>query len=102
MHVGLSVIFQNPGETKPDRDIYAEELVLAKQAEPLGFDSIWSVEHHFTDYTMCPNVFQFLTYMAGCTEKIQLGSMIHFVRSRKSHCRKPNISNADTLDSGSS
>ena len=76
MHVGLSVIFQNPGETKPDRDIYAEELVLAKQAEPLGFDSIWSVEHHFTDYTMCPNVFQFLTYMAGCTEKIQLGSMV--------------------------
>lgn len=76
MHVGLSVIFQNPGGTKPDRDIYAEELVLAKQAEPLGFDSIWSVEHHFTDYTMCPNVFQFLTYMAGCTEKIQLGSMV--------------------------
>ena len=76
MHVGLSVIFQNPGETKLDRDIYAEELVLAKQAEPLGFDSIWSVEHHFTDYTMCPNVFQFLTYMAGCTEKIQLGSMV--------------------------
>ncbi len=76
MHVGLSVIFQNPGESKPDRDVYAEELVLAKQAEPLGFDSIWSVEHHFTDYTMCPNVFQFLTYMAGCTEKIQLGSMV--------------------------
>ena len=76
MHVGMSVIFQNPGETKPDRDIYAEELALAKQAEPLGFDSIWSVEHHFTDYTMCPNVFQFLTYMAGCTEKIQLGSMV--------------------------
>ncbi|MFT7653072.1 MAG: alkanesulfonate monooxygenase SsuD [Limisphaerales bacterium] len=76
MHVGMSVIFQNPGETKPDRDVYAEELALAKQAEPLGFDSIWSVEHHFTDYTMCPNVFQFLTYMAGCTEKIQLGSMV--------------------------
>lgn len=76
MHVGLSVIFQNPGETKPDRDVYAEELYLAKQAEPLGFDSIWSVEHHFTDYTMCPNVFQFLTYMAACTQKIQLGSMV--------------------------
>ena len=25
-------------------------------AEPLGFDSVWGVEHHFTDYTMCPDV----------------------------------------------
>ncbi len=76
MHVGMSVIFQNPGELKPDHQVYAEDMVLARQAEPLGFDSIWSVEHHFTDYTMCPNVFQFLTYMAGCTNKIQLGSMV--------------------------
>ncbi len=76
MHVGLSVIFQNPGEAKPDHQVYAEDLILARQAEPLGFDSIWSVEHHFTDYTMCPSVFQFLTYMAGCTQKIQLGSMV--------------------------
>lgn len=76
MHVGLSVIFQNPGDLKPDHEVYAQDMALAKQAEPLGFDSVWSVEHHFTDYTMCPNVFQFLTYMAGCTEKIQLGSMV--------------------------
>ena len=38
--------------------------------------SLWSVEHHFTDYTMCPDVFQFLSYMAGCTSSIQLGSMV--------------------------
>ncbi|MEL7158278.1 MAG: LLM class flavin-dependent oxidoreductase [Actinomycetota bacterium] len=76
MHVGMSVIFQNPGETVPDSQIYAQDLALARLAEPLGFDSIWSVEHHFTDYTMCPDVFQFLTYMAACTEKIQLGSMV--------------------------
>ncbi len=76
MHVGMSVIFQNPGEKVPDSQIYAQDLALARLAEPLGFESIWSVEHHFTDYTMCPDVFQFLTYMAACTEKIQLGSMV--------------------------
>ncbi|OLB95210.1 MAG: alkane 1-monooxygenase, partial [Candidatus Rokubacteria bacterium 13_1_40CM_68_15] len=39
-------------------------------------DSIWGVEHHFTDYTMCPDVLQFLSYMAGRTERINLGSMV--------------------------
>jgi alkanesulfonate monooxygenase SsuD/methylene tetrahydromethanopterin reductase-like flavin-dependent oxidoreductase (luciferase family) len=34
------------------------------------------VEHHFTDYTMCPDVLQFLTYMAGRTKRAQLGSMV--------------------------
>ncbi len=76
MHVGMSVIFQNPGGAIPDSQVYAQDLALARQAEPLGFDSIWSVEHHFTDYTMCPDVMQFLTYMAACTENIKLGSMV--------------------------
>lgn len=76
MHVGMSVIFQNPGERIPDQQVYQQDLALALQAEPLGFDSVWSVEHHFTSYTMCPDVLQFLTYMAGATESIQLGSMV--------------------------
>jgi alkanesulfonate monooxygenase SsuD/methylene tetrahydromethanopterin reductase-like flavin-dependent oxidoreductase (luciferase family) len=72
----MSVVFQNPNAAREDRDVYRDELRLARQAEPLGFDSVWGVEHHFTDYTMCPDVLQFLTYMAGCTEHIQLGSMV--------------------------
>ena len=76
MHVGMSVIFQNPGGSLPDTQVYAQDLALAHQAEDLGFESIWSVEHHFTDYTMCPNVFQFLSYMAGRTTSIKLGSMV--------------------------
>ncbi len=76
MHVGMSVIFQNPGRRLPDAQVYAQDLALAHRAEDLGFESIWSVEHHFTDYTMCPNVFQFLSYMAGRTSTIRLGSMV--------------------------
>ena len=61
MHVGMSVIFQNPGRTRPDFEVYQEDIALADMAEPLGFESIWAVEHHFTDYTMCPDPLQFLT-----------------------------------------
>src|SRR6266498_1680976 len=76
MHVGTATIFQNPGRAHPDLEVYREELRLADLAEPLGFESIWGVEHHFTDYTMCPDVLQFLTYMAGRTERARLGSMV--------------------------
>jgi alkanesulfonate monooxygenase SsuD/methylene tetrahydromethanopterin reductase-like flavin-dependent oxidoreductase (luciferase family) len=76
MHVGMAAVFQNPGKARSDREVYTSELRLADLAEPLGFESIWGVEHHFTDYTMCPDVLQFLTYMAGRTTRAQLGSMV--------------------------
>ncbi len=76
MHVGMATIFQNPKRLRSDREVYRNELRLADLAEPLGFESIWGVEHHFTDYTMCPDVLQFLTYMAGRTTTAKLGSMV--------------------------
>ena len=76
MHVGMSTVFQNPGREKTDFQVYRDELRLADLAEPLGYQSIWGVEHHFTDYTMCPDVIQFLTYMAGRTQNALLGTMV--------------------------
>ncbi len=76
MHVGMGVIFQGQGEGRTDRNVYRNELHLGDLAEPLGFESLWGVEHHFTDYTMCPDVLQYLTYFAGRTRTIQLGSMV--------------------------
>ncbi len=67
MHVGVAMNFQNPGRRIPDSEVYANELKLADLVEPLGFDSIFGIEHHFTDYICCPDVTQFLTYMAGRT-----------------------------------
>ena len=76
MHIGMAVIFQGTGEGRTDRNVYRNELRLGDLAESLGFESLWGVEHHFTDYTMCPDVLQYLTYFAGRTNSIQLGSMV--------------------------
>jgi alkanesulfonate monooxygenase SsuD/methylene tetrahydromethanopterin reductase-like flavin-dependent oxidoreductase (luciferase family) len=76
MHVGMGVIFQATDPKRSDHDVYQAELKLGDLAEPLGFDSIWGVEHHFTDYTMCPDVLQYLSYFAGRTTRVQLGSMV--------------------------
>src|SRR2546426_284153 len=76
MHVGYAPAFQNPGNARSDAEVYRQELRLAEMAEPLGFDSVWSIEHHFTDYTMCPDAVQFLSYMAGKTTHAKLGTMV--------------------------
>ncbi|HTO52577.1 MAG TPA: LLM class flavin-dependent oxidoreductase [Myxococcota bacterium] len=76
MHVGMAAIFQNPEQSQSDRDVWRNDLRLALLAESLGFQSLWGVEHHFTDYTMCPDVLQYLTFLAGATKQVQLGSMV--------------------------
>lgn len=84
MDVGMSLLFQNDGylnsetDAPPgdDRDVYRRDIELAQMAEPLGFDSLWAVEHHFTGYAMVPETLQFLAFMAGQTTNIRLGSMV--------------------------
>jgi alkanesulfonate monooxygenase SsuD/methylene tetrahydromethanopterin reductase-like flavin-dependent oxidoreductase (luciferase family) len=74
MRVGYTTIFQGGGDADDDQRVYTDELALCDLAEPLGFEMLWGVEHHFTSYTMCPDPVQFLSYMAGRTKNILLGS----------------------------
>ena len=76
MHVGMSTVFQSANNGLTDHQVYQNELRLADLAEPWGYQSVWGVEHHFTDYTLCPDVLQFLSYMAGRTSQVQLGTMV--------------------------
>ncbi len=80
MHVGNAFIFQNPdgneGGQALDAGVYDTEYRLADRVEALGFDSLWGVEHHFNGYAMCPDPLKFLTYFAGRTSRVKLGSMV--------------------------
>lgn len=76
MNLGYAAIFQNPGRELPDREVVRRELDLAALAAPLGFRSVWSTEHHFTGYEVCPDVVQFLSYMAGRCPTLELGTMV--------------------------
>ena len=76
MHVGYNVAFQNPHDALDDREVYANEQRLCDLAVELGFESLWTVEHHFDDYTMCPDPVQWLSYMAGKHPNVLLGSAV--------------------------
>ena len=53
MKVGVNVTMINPSG-RPDDEIYQDELALIDLVEPLGFDSLMCVEHHFTGFAMIP------------------------------------------------
>jgi len=62
--------------TRSDREIFAEEINIARFADETGFDSVWTIEHHFTPYTMVTNPLQYLTYIVGITRRVDLGTMV--------------------------
>jgi len=75
MKVGVSLsILAQAGRS--DVAVYKEHLELGDLAEPLGFDSIFALEHHFTGYSMSPAPAQLLSYFAGRTKRVQLGTAV--------------------------
>ena len=78
MHVGMASIFQNPDHAggTSDYSVYQKDMKLALMAEGLGFESVWGIEHHFTDYTMMPDVVDFLSFIGGACRKVKLGTMV--------------------------
>jgi alkanesulfonate monooxygenase SsuD/methylene tetrahydromethanopterin reductase-like flavin-dependent oxidoreductase (luciferase family) len=75
MHIGHGHFFQNL-DGRPDGDVWRAEMSLADQAEALGFQSVWAVEHHFAGYSMSCDPLQFLTWVAARTQHVKLGTMV--------------------------
>jgi alkanesulfonate monooxygenase SsuD/methylene tetrahydromethanopterin reductase-like flavin-dependent oxidoreductase (luciferase family) len=67
--------YTSPAAT-PDYEFVHKAFGLADLAEPLGFDGIWAPEHQGTPYGMTPNPIQTLTYFAGRTKHLNLGTMV--------------------------
>jgi len=62
MHVGMMMVFASYGwENCPDARVWDEEIRLARLAADLGFDCLWSAEHHFNDYSFVPDNLQLWT-----------------------------------------
>lgn len=76
MQFGVQMVFQSHGYPPgtDDGQVVAEEIRLAELADELGFDAIWPVEHHFTDYAFCPDNVMFLAHMAARTSRVRLGT----------------------------
>jgi hypothetical protein len=70
MDVGMMMVFASYGwENCSDGRVWDEEIRLARLAADLGFDCLWSAEHHFNDYSFVPDNLQLMTYLtAACPD----------------------------------
>ncbi len=75
MNVGLLMVFQSYGyQGVTDGEVVADEIRLAELADDLGFHSVWSVEHHFSDYSFCPDNTVMLAHLAARTTNVKLAT----------------------------
>ena len=75
MHVGLATGFAHQGGPfGSDHQFVRDEVANLVLADELGYDSVWITEHHFSDYSMSNDPLQLLTYIAGKTRHVKLGT----------------------------
>jgi len=75
MDVGLQMVFASYGWTNvSDEQVWDEELKLARLAADLGFNALWAVEHHFNDYSFCPDNIQLMSYLAAVCPNVDVGT----------------------------
>ncbi|HKS92377.1 MAG TPA: LLM class flavin-dependent oxidoreductase, partial [Tepidiformaceae bacterium] len=74
---GLWYDFRNPaGGTGSMSSIYAETIEQAVYAEELGFDHIWTTEHHFVDDGYSPSLLPICAAIAAPTQRVRIGTAV--------------------------
>ncbi|HEX6230114.1 MAG TPA: LLM class flavin-dependent oxidoreductase [Actinomycetota bacterium] len=73
---GLITCQRSPSDPRTDTELYAEALELSREAEELGFDSVWVSEHHFVDDGYLPSPIPLCAAIAAVTERVAVGTAL--------------------------
>jgi alkanesulfonate monooxygenase SsuD/methylene tetrahydromethanopterin reductase-like flavin-dependent oxidoreductase (luciferase family) len=59
-----------------DSQGYADYIAYVREAEALGYASVFIVEHHFTGHAQVSASMNLLSYLAACTTRLRLGTAV--------------------------
>lgn len=76
MKFQLSINLQRLDDSIEMPVLTAHLVDMVQMAERAGFSTVWAAEHHALEMTIAPNPFQILTWLAGETDRIRLGTAV--------------------------
>ncbi len=76
MKFQLAINLERMDDSYGMHDVVDHTVEMVQMAETGGFTTVWAAEHHALEMTIAPNPFQILTWWAGHTEKIRLGTAV--------------------------
>jgi len=80
MKFAVMMWIRNPPKwARPLTEIYREAIELGVLAERLGYDTVWTSEHHFSNDQWSPSQLMVLAAIAARTERIRLGSAVYLL-----------------------
>ncbi|MGH9295681.1 MAG: LLM class flavin-dependent oxidoreductase [Acidimicrobiales bacterium] len=74
LSIGINLGFGNLHGNLPDQAMYEGDIGVGILADQLGYDAVWVVEHHFDDYSLCPDNLVMLAHFAALTSRCKLGT----------------------------
>ncbi|QIE44270.1 LLM class flavin-dependent oxidoreductase [Pseudohalocynthiibacter aestuariivivens] len=76
MKFQLAINLERIDDSLDMNDVARHTIEMVQMAEEGGFEIVWAAEHHALEMTIAPNPFQILTWWAGETNKIRLGTAV--------------------------
>jgi len=76
MKFQLAVNMERIDQSLDMEDVARHTLEMVQMADRAGFNIAWAAEHHALEMTIAPNPFQILTWWAGHTDNIRLGTAV--------------------------
>jgi flavin-dependent trigonelline monooxygenase, oxygenase component len=76
MKFHLAINMERIDDTLSMKDVARHTLEMVQMADQGGFRIAWAAEHHALEMTIAPNPFSILTWWAGHTNDIRLGTAV--------------------------
>ena len=76
MKFHLAINLERLDDSVDMNDVARHTIKMVQMAEEGGFDIVWAAEHHALEMTIAPNPLQLLTWWAGETDTIRLGTAV--------------------------
>ena len=76
MKFHLAINMERIDDTLAMKDVAKHTLEMVQMADAGGFRIAWAAEHHALEMTIAPNPFSILTWWAGHTNDIRLGTAV--------------------------